>query len=221
MGIYFIRQGDDGPIKIGTAVNPRFRVRELQPGNHETLRIMTIIPGGLAEERELHQRFADLRISRTDWFRSEARLVAFVEGMVYALPEESVSLPVPEQTLFGLSRDQVLAVVGAVEIRALKIQAIDFVEETTARAWRELNVREYRAKISLTTIQFRAASKLLCALEQTLEYMTNNREHPIGAGAGFVETSKEISDITESIQAIVEANRLANAEDAVPHHPSL
>lgn len=219
MSIYFIRQGDNGPIKIGTAINPQYRIRELQSGNHEPLRLLAAIPGGRAEASALHHRFAELSINRTDWFRAETGLLAFVDGLAYASPQEPAPPPVADQTLFGLSRDQVFAVVGAVEYRSLTDRAIEFVEETTGRAWLELEARDYRTKLPLTTLQRRSASNLLCALEQVFEFMTSPREHPVWDGARFIGTAKQIGELRESIQSIVDGDRLPNAEEAVPLSP--
>src|SRR5262245_40857180 len=84
MGIYFIREDDQGPIKIGMAKDPERRLRVLQTGNHKRLRMIAIVPGGRSEEAALHRRFQDLRIEKTEWFQPVERLLGFVEGLRYA-----------------------------------------------------------------------------------------------------------------------------------------
>ncbi len=45
MSVYFIRAGDNGPVKIGTAEDVAGRLRELQCGNHEDLRLLRVVEG--------------------------------------------------------------------------------------------------------------------------------------------------------------------------------
>lgn len=67
--IYFIRSGDNGPVKIGwTKSSVAARLAELQCGNPEVLSICLVIKNkSLSDERELHLRFAEQRI-RGEWF---------------------------------------------------------------------------------------------------------------------------------------------------------
>ncbi len=79
--VYFIQAGDDGPIKIGTAVVPEERLRGLQTAHHEELRILAVVAGGPELEAELHERFQHARI-RGEWFRrDEALLLLIAEHM--------------------------------------------------------------------------------------------------------------------------------------------
>lgn len=67
--IYFI-QDASGPIKIGiTTGSLQIRLAYLQSGNPRKMRLLGSCEGGLDEEKELHKRFAHLRISRrSEWF---------------------------------------------------------------------------------------------------------------------------------------------------------
>ena len=69
MTIYFIG-GDFDAVKIGYSAfeYPHERLTSLQVGNPNELRILALCDGGLAEERELHRRFAAYAI-RSEWFR--------------------------------------------------------------------------------------------------------------------------------------------------------
>lgn len=69
--VYFAQAGHAGPIKIGVADEPETRVASLQTGNHETLVLLATALGGIAYERELHDRFADWRV-RGEWFAPDA-----------------------------------------------------------------------------------------------------------------------------------------------------
>jgi hypothetical protein len=68
--VYFVQVGDDGPIKIGTAMRPQKRLMGLQGANPKKLHLRAFIQGGRREERVLHDRFADGRI-RGEWFRAD------------------------------------------------------------------------------------------------------------------------------------------------------
>lgn len=79
-GVYFVRSGEVGPIKIGMSRNVSSRVAELQSNSGERLTLLAVIetaePG--ATERDLHRRFSDLRL-HGEWFRPEAHLMRFIE----------------------------------------------------------------------------------------------------------------------------------------------
>jgi hypothetical protein len=64
-GVYFVLAGDR--IKIGKAARVGQRLRELQTGSPQKLVLVAVAPGGLAEEAELHERFAAHRI-QGEWF---------------------------------------------------------------------------------------------------------------------------------------------------------
>lgn len=69
--VYFIRQGNHpGPIKIGHALDPIGRMRELQVANPETLHLLRVLNGDQPEEDQLHQKFRACNI-RGEWFRPE------------------------------------------------------------------------------------------------------------------------------------------------------
>lgn len=75
--VYFVQAGDGGNIKIGVSGNPETRVAGLQTGSDEPLRILATIPGGRAVEKELHRRFAALRV-KGEWFRPEQELLDLI-----------------------------------------------------------------------------------------------------------------------------------------------
>jgi hypothetical protein len=67
MPVYFIQAGDDGPIKIGWALNPQRRLALFQTGHAAPLRIIRTVDGGPKEEAAFHGRFSASRI-RGEWF---------------------------------------------------------------------------------------------------------------------------------------------------------
>jgi len=84
--VYFIQHGTNGPVKIGTTTgNPHARLRALQTGAPEPLRLLCAIDGDAALERELHERFKALRLRADgEWFKADPELLWFVEGIFYA-----------------------------------------------------------------------------------------------------------------------------------------
>jgi hypothetical protein len=75
--LYFIQAGD-GPIKIGISDDPAARLRDLQCGNAEELRILLTEAGNIRAEQVAHQAFERCRI-RGEWFRKEGGLAAFLK----------------------------------------------------------------------------------------------------------------------------------------------
>jgi hypothetical protein len=81
--VYFIEAVGAGRIKIGHARDPQARLRELQTGSAYTLRLMAMVPGGMALERALHRRFADLRLAG-EWFHATPPLLAEIAAITKA-----------------------------------------------------------------------------------------------------------------------------------------
>jgi len=81
--IYFIQVGDKGPIKIGTAVSPEERLKQLQIGNHEKLNLIAIIPGDSSLENKIHR---DLRKFRRDgeWFDATTEVFAYIRDIQFS-----------------------------------------------------------------------------------------------------------------------------------------
>lgn len=81
--VYFIQHGEYGPVKIGVAVDPLQRRRELQTGNPEQLHIRAMVPGAHDLEGQLHRRFAEWHI-QGEWFGGgdwSAAILAFAAGL--------------------------------------------------------------------------------------------------------------------------------------------
>jgi hypothetical protein len=82
--VYFIEALGKDEIKIGTTGDdPRKRLATFQTANAAQLAVLGAIPGNHNTERELHARFADLRIdSRREWFRATPELREYVSSVV-------------------------------------------------------------------------------------------------------------------------------------------
>lgn len=64
--VYFV-QSDDGRIKVGCARRPSQRLKTLQTGSSQGLRLVGLMRGGRDLERHLHVLFAKSRVAG-EWF---------------------------------------------------------------------------------------------------------------------------------------------------------
>jgi hypothetical protein len=78
--VYFI-SGIDGPVKIGVAVEPWRRLRQIQTGCPTRLVLIADIPGSFDQERYLHEFYRRERLGG-EWFRRSRRLSAYLMELV-------------------------------------------------------------------------------------------------------------------------------------------
>jgi hypothetical protein len=76
--LYFIEAVGTDYIKIGRSGNPEKRKQQLATGSPNELALLGAISGGAELERELHQKFDNLR-ERGEWFRSSGELREFIK----------------------------------------------------------------------------------------------------------------------------------------------
>jgi hypothetical protein len=76
--IYFLQSPDGGPVKIGHTVNLDVRRQQLESYYRQPLALLATREGGRAEERAIHERFAEHRLGRTEQFRPVAEIMAFI-----------------------------------------------------------------------------------------------------------------------------------------------
>lgn len=93
--VYFIQGEDEGPIKIGVALDPEKRVAELQTGYPYRLRLLRVATGGYALESALHRAF---RAARTfgEWFRPVDLLLKVIHEPGY-LEELAAEGAIPQR----------------------------------------------------------------------------------------------------------------------------
>jgi len=79
-GVYFIQSGDDGPVKIGLAQNPRNRLAGLQTSHPVKLKLLAfILQGGRDLEKSLHARFRSSRLNG-EWFTLTPALQEIIDA---------------------------------------------------------------------------------------------------------------------------------------------
>jgi len=77
--VYFIQGETTKLVKIGQSVNPAARLRDLQIGSPDVLKLLAAVDGS---EKEFHKMFAKQRV-RGEWFSLDDAMLMFgvTEGM--------------------------------------------------------------------------------------------------------------------------------------------
>jgi hypothetical protein len=89
--IYFIRCGEF--VKIGRALNPETRVKDLQVGNPYEVELLGAFDGDDAEEGRLHAAFGQYH-HRAEWFFLSQSIRAFVTKVCSAKPMTAPNRPI-------------------------------------------------------------------------------------------------------------------------------
>lgn len=82
--VYFVRE-ENGPVKIGWGAKPRRRMAAMQSGNPRRLHLLAYFPATRSVERDLHERFSDLRLSG-EWFQPHPALLDYIDTL--GIPDE-------------------------------------------------------------------------------------------------------------------------------------
>jgi len=72
--VYIIQEASSGRYKIGISKNPEKRIRQLQTGNPDQLRLLGYFMtqgNGYQDEKSLHRQFSDFQLN-SEWFSSGA-----------------------------------------------------------------------------------------------------------------------------------------------------
>jgi hypothetical protein len=80
MPVYFLQAADGGPVKIGFTANLKYRKRDLEKHYGKPLSLLATRDGGKENEAAIHAMFDHLRLGRTEQFRPDADLMAFIES---------------------------------------------------------------------------------------------------------------------------------------------
>lgn len=72
--IYFVRAGEDGPVKIGVSTNAAKRIDALKTASPIKLSVLRVIEGDRLQEQALHWEFRNLRL-QGEWFRFDPRML--------------------------------------------------------------------------------------------------------------------------------------------------
>jgi hypothetical protein len=72
--VYFIQDGDDGPVKIGQAFHPQARLGDLQCGNPRPLNLRAVVLAAEDTEALLHRSWMHALI-RGEWFAEDEEII--------------------------------------------------------------------------------------------------------------------------------------------------
>lgn len=78
-GLVYIAGAGPDTVKIGFTTNVRSRLKGLSTGSPTEIEVLAVFPGTMADERELHQRFAKDHL-RGEWFRLSPEITEFIES---------------------------------------------------------------------------------------------------------------------------------------------
>jgi hypothetical protein len=81
--IYFIQEGNDGPIKIGKAGAVERRLKTLQTAHHKELSILQVIPGGAERESKIKNDLTKFKI-KGEWFHPVAEVFEYMRSVKFA-----------------------------------------------------------------------------------------------------------------------------------------
>lgn len=74
---YFVQREITGLVKIGNTLNMPTRLRALQCGSPDILRVLRTVRGN--RESEFHERFSHLRM-HGEWFKASSELLEFIKS---------------------------------------------------------------------------------------------------------------------------------------------
>ena len=95
--IYFIQEGDNGPIKIGKAGSVERRQKGLQIAHHKELFILQVIPGGAERENKIKKDLIEYKI-RGEWFQPTPEVFEYMRSVKY--PEYELDGGIPYAVLY-------------------------------------------------------------------------------------------------------------------------
>lgn len=104
MSVYFIRMGENGPIKIGVSDQPHLRLKSLSPYSPYDLIPLGVMDGDEAEERALHRKFRKLR-ENGEWFEPHQDLLDFITANTVPFPVRKSKRAIKREGLRSFSGD--------------------------------------------------------------------------------------------------------------------
>ena len=78
--VYFVQGESGGPIKIGYTANVSNRIKELQTGYPDALKLLLAIPGNINNEQVLHSKLKEYRL-HGEWFKPVPAVLNVMEEL--------------------------------------------------------------------------------------------------------------------------------------------
>ena len=88
--IYFIQQGDTGPIKIGYSKDIDKRLYSLQSASPHPLKVIGTAQGSMKDEYDIQQKFLYCRLSG-EWFEPSLDLIKYIstiDGKILTIQDD-------------------------------------------------------------------------------------------------------------------------------------
>lgn len=154
--VYVIQGDPETHVKVGMARDPIARMRGLQTGNPQRLRLLYVLPGALALERALHARFGvrwlSSKIKESEWFRwsQETQLgLKLIETAAADLVESydgSGRMPIPPR-FDGRSDEEVDEARRTIERFTIDGYERDFIADQLGWRYAELDLELERMRM--------------------------------------------------------------------------
>jgi hypothetical protein len=78
--VYFLRYGEEGPIKIGYSQNLGLRLSSYRTHTHLTVNVLHRMDGTKKDEKRIQAYFSDLHL-KGEWFEAAPRLLDFIDQL--------------------------------------------------------------------------------------------------------------------------------------------
>lgn len=140
MKIYFIQQGNDGPIKIGITWDVKKRFDHMKTFSPHPLRILAIINGDSKKERLLHQKFKKEWL-QGEWFKSSERLMQFIQTLEknktteIEMDGEKLLAPFDMAEFIKINPNRIMSMVRKGTIPSVKISGMIYFKPSEINRW--------------------------------------------------------------------------------------
>jgi hypothetical protein len=94
--VYVIASEDNKRVKIGHSIDPLRRIRTMQYGSSQRLRLIGAFPGGKSDEETLHSLLRDVQV-HGEWFDCNEELLAFLRR--YTRSKEPIISPTLKEAI--------------------------------------------------------------------------------------------------------------------------
>lgn len=131
--IYFLQATDGGPVKVGfTTQDVEDRVKQLESHYGKPLAVLATLPGDHDREREIHERFAHLRLGRTEQFQPARELMDFIDRPLLVDPNPETVEAIPSRHTGTLPAKIDAMLVGRAQMIAKSrgISLAEYISET-------------------------------------------------------------------------------------------
>ena len=139
--IYFIQQGNEGPIKIGISWEVKKRLKDLSVASPFEPIILAVIAGDRGKERKLHRKFKKEHM-RGEWFKPSERLMEFIRTLPnnnlsepIEMDGEKLLTPIELSEVLQFKPERILSMANKGEIPCIKNGGMTYFGESNLEKW--------------------------------------------------------------------------------------